>query len=205
MLCHLAAAAAAKDAVGEAGGGGSSSSGGDVNSAALWLLVLGCCCTQWAANLTQLQQQGVKWVHLIKQEQQQQWVRDAEGNMPEVTTSAWCFARVHPLLLNFAHTLQDATAANSSITASLEAAGYDMGPIQQGLDALAALYPDLVQTYAVDAVNERVAGLIGVLEGVGKALSVFAVPNCCNNPSNMSGVNEYCVRKGMHLCWMQGG
>jgi hypothetical protein len=75
-----------------------------------------------------------------------------------------------------------------------------MDPIVRGLEALIACFPDVSQTEGVpDAVvDERVAGLVRVLVSLGEALSMFALPYCCNNPScsNTAGLTEASIVSG---------
>lgn len=93
-------------------------------------------------------------------------------------------------------------AQGGSLHVGLSAAGDDVGPIVQGLEALAVCYSRVVvQTQHVlddSEVVERVSGLIKGLESLGQALSVFAVPHCCNNPRcvNISGLLEASIVSG---------
>jgi hypothetical protein len=70
----------------------------------------------------------------------------------------------------------------------------------QGLEAVAACYPEVAQTEGVPAavVDERVGGLIKALTSVGEVLSMFAVRHCCNNPgcSNTAGLSEASIVSG---------
>jgi hypothetical protein len=87
----------------------------------------------------------------------------------------------------------------SRIATGLIAAGYDMGPVLQGFEALAACYPGVLNAKVPEETAAgNVAGLIKALEAAGSACSVFAVPHCCNNLgcSNVAGVSELFIVSG---------
>jgi hypothetical protein len=86
----------------------------------------------------------------------------------------------------------------SSISAGLTAAGYDMGAVRQGFEAVAACYPGVVNLGGASDASKNVGGLISALEAVGRACSVFAVPHCCNNPgcSNLAAAGELATVSG---------
>jgi hypothetical protein len=69
-----------------------------------------------------------------------------------------------------------------------------MGAVLQSFEALAACYPRAFEA----AGSGNVEVLIGALEAVGRACSVFAVPYFCNNPgcSNLAGTSELSIVSG---------
>jgi hypothetical protein len=175
----------------------------------LWLLVLSRCCLQWAAALQQVQGQGVSRCSQIMQQARQEV---AEGRA--VTGLHASALRIAPWLIEgrasrLSLPEQQAVvtdvvgllAQGSGLNAGLSAAGYDVGPIVQGLEALSVCYSGVVQTECVpgDAeAGQRVGGLIKALDSVGQALSVFAVPHCCNNLQcvDTSGLSEASIVSG---------
>lgn len=164
----------------------------------------GCCCwaaaaLQWAAALQQVGTQGVSWHQAVRQAQQQGCAAAADGTPPSMTAAPWLLSG--PLLLSHSRRIVlDMLGQGSRLNAGLSAAGYDMGPIVQGWEALTAGLPELVQIDGVpDAVvAERGGRLAKMLLSVGQALSVFAVPHCSNKPGclNMSGLTEKGIVSG---------
>jgi hypothetical protein len=101
-----------------------------------------------------------------------------------------------------AHLLSDGEEG-SSLRAGLSEAGYDMGPIVEGFNELRDSQVMEIHGAPTDVVVDRVGGLIRQLVSLGQALSVFAVPHCCNNPwcVNTSGASEKAVVCGVScLC-----
>jgi hypothetical protein len=205
MLCSaltdnqaMSAAGTSSAASSHSGGTGDSS---NERSAALWLLLLGRCCLQWGGELAQLQAEGIDLVQLIRRAQQVALHLAKDGHTIPETSLFICFTGSCPQLLSIAgdaiESLQG--VCSSSSAGQLAAAGYDLGPVLQGIEALAACYPGVVQAEEPgDVFAGRVAGLIKALEAVGRACSVFAVPHCCNNPScsNLAGPTEVSIVSG---------
>jgi hypothetical protein len=146
-------------------------------------------------------------VQVIRQAQQQWLAAVDAGETPDVMTSVVSFCFASPQLLGLAECVITTIEEGSSISAGLTAAGYDMGAVLQGFEAVVACYPGV--TYAEgphvinvdvpsDVVAFRVAGLIQAMEAVGRACSVFAAPHCCNSPicSNLAGPTEVSIVSG---------
>jgi hypothetical protein len=176
------------------------SSGNSHASAPLWLLLLGRCFLLGAEALEQEEAQGRDLVQLLQQAQQLQQLGQTEDSV--LLEELYQFvAGPRSLVRQLADAVLGIVGQGSSLGAELSAAGYDLGPIVQGGEALAACYPGIEELQAVpDAVevSERVDGLIRVLVSVGNALSMFAVPHCCNNPScsNTAGLTEAGIVSG---------
>jgi hypothetical protein len=166
----------------------------------LWLLLAGRCFSHWAAVLQQVELQGGSWAQVIQQVQGGDTRGAVEGSISNSSMGAWVFAGPWPGLKVIADDWLQALGKHSTLCAGLLAPGYDLGPIVQGFETLAACYPEVAQTQGVtDAVvAERVGGLIKALVSLGRALSVFAVPHCCNNPgcANASGMTEKAIVSG---------
>jgi hypothetical protein len=110
-----------------------------------------------------------------------------------------------PIMLRQVFAVQDlecllGDGKSSSLCARLSAAGYDMDGLVKGVTALTASYSRVMQTpcFSDDTVADRVGGLVRQLVSVGQALSVFAVPYCCNNPRcvNTARVSEKAIVSG---------
>lgn len=209
-----------KDApdVGAAGAVGVDGSSGSFGG--LWLLVLGRCCMQWAAALHQVQGQVVSWAQVMQQAQQEA----VEGRV--VTGVEAATLRMAPWLIKgrelrlhlaehraVVTDLIGLLAQGSSLAAGLSAAGYAVGPIVQGLEALSVCYSRVVvQTQHVPAdsdVVERVSGLIKGLEFFGSGAecvccaALLQQPAVCQHQRAVRGKHR--VWQGLHLCRLQGG
>jgi hypothetical protein len=169
--------------------------GGSDGCVPLWLLLLSRCFLQWAAELQQMQEQDTdRVVRLLLRLDLE--LADA-ADCAELATVAWCVTG--PLM-----SLVDAVLAyiseRSSLHAGLSATGYDLGLIVQGFEGLVTCCTELGQWLSIPAVEvpERVAVVIKALVSVGQALSMFAVPHCCNNPScsNTAGLTEASIVSG---------
>jgi hypothetical protein len=159
---------------------------GSSDTVSLWLLLLGRCFLLAAAAL------------------QQVCGREGEGPAAAATAKfvsgglSQLLGEVVPAVLG----LFVEGSSSSSLTAWLSAAGYDTGPIVQGLEALSGCYPELVlELFVPGAVcfeSGRFGRLIEALVSAGQALSMFAVPHCCNNPScsNTVGPKEASIVSG---------
>jgi hypothetical protein len=64
----------------------------------------------------------------------------ASGLLVRLANLSWCFAGGKPQLLRIAEAVSAALGEGSGISAGLTAAGYDMGPVLQGFEAIAAFY-----------------------------------------------------------------
>jgi hypothetical protein len=147
-----------------------------------------------------MQAGGADWAQLIKQARQHQRSA-AVTEAPVVHVVSFCFGggRYGPMLQSLAYSAMYAVRQDGSINAGLTAAGYNMGPLRQGFEALAYCYPQVLQTDRDhDVAAGNVAGLISALEAAGRACDVFAVPHCCNNPgcSNLAGGSELSIVSG---------
>jgi hypothetical protein len=93
-----------------------------------------------------MQAKGADWAQLISQAQQQQQASAGGSEALSVTTLLLCFAdSAHsPKLLSFTDSVVAALREGSSISAGLTAAGYDMGPVLQGSEAITACYPGVL-------------------------------------------------------------
>jgi hypothetical protein len=182
-------------------------------SGGLWLLVLGRCCLQWAAALEQV-------IAADKLNATNGTALLFDGRTP-IRRLGSCLRRRHakhveqPKLfwqLNVMQKLFGWLAwEGRSLRAALSAAGYygmsqlmqgaaGMSPLMKCASALNVSYRKVMQTrYASDEVLVlRVDGLTSELETLGRALSMFAVRFCCNNPRccNTSGLSEKAVVTG---------
>jgi hypothetical protein len=178
---------------------GAASEGGDGHtSAPLWLLLLGRCFLLGAEALAQLAAQGSNQLQVWQQAQQLEQTGEAHIFLLEELSRF--VAGPESLVRQFADAVLGFVGQGSSLGAELSAAGYDLGPIVQGCEVVAACYPEVAQTEGVpDAVvDERFGRLIKALVSVGNALSMFAVPHCCNNPScsNTAGLTEASLVSG---------
>jgi hypothetical protein len=97
--------------------------------------------------------------------------------------------RLH--ILSIADLVVHNSGSVSRISAGLTAAGYDMGAVLHGFEALAAYRPEIHWVAGP-------ASLIKALTVVSNACSVFAVPHCCNNPgcSNLAAAGELATVSG---------
>jgi hypothetical protein len=162
----------------------------------LWLLLLGRCCLRWVADLQKMQEVGTDWVRVWVLLHQQELDADA-ADCAELATVAWC---VTGPLMSLVDCVLDYISEGSSLHAGLSAAGYDLGPIVQGFEGLVTCCTELGQWHGMSAaeLSERVAVVNKALLSVGNALSMFAVPHCCNNPScsNTAGLSEASIVSG---------
>jgi hypothetical protein len=138
-------------------------------SAALWLMLLGRVCLRWAVELRAME----------------------AFSTPRPAASPAAAAGHRPQLLQIADLVMDNFDKGCSISAGLTAAGYDMGSVLQGFEALAACKPDEIRAAGADS-------HIKALTAVGSACSVFAVPHCCNNPGcgNVAQATELSLVSG---------
>jgi hypothetical protein len=172
------------------GADGSPAGGGSSDGCArLWLLVLGRCCLLLAEALQHVGSQRGSWVQVMR-------------DVDDIRFASW-FLKGHPtqlsmFLRDLAKLFSD--VSSSSLSASLLAAGYSLDAIMDGFGALVTCYPELADIEGVPAavVDERVGGLIKALVSLGEALSMFAVPHCCNNPGcrNLGGLSEASIVSG---------
>jgi hypothetical protein len=103
-----------------------------------------------------------------------------------------------PWLLSMAQAVTGALGEGSSISAELTAAGYDMGAVLQGFEAIAACYPGVLRAAEPGDAAGKFGQLVDALQAAGNASSVFAVPHCCNNPlcNELSGPSELSLLSG---------
>jgi hypothetical protein len=154
----------------------------------------------WGAELAQMQSARANWALLVRQAQQQQRQQASAVGSDAVLTTVLtqCFAHSQPFPLMIARKVLSALGDSSSIGAGLAAAGYDIGPVLQAFEDVAACYPGVVQTEGPGDLAGSFAALVKASQAVGRACSVFAVSHCCNNPvcSNMAGASEAAIISG---------
>jgi len=144
------------------------------------LVLIGRCCLQWAKAL---RQSGA--THKLSRQQQQRQAAAGVGTLGQTALRAAVWGLRGP-----ACEVQD-WLVSPGISVQLSVAGYD----PQLLLHVGETFQKGAVGYTLSGVAE---GLVESLEAYGRALTAFAKPGACNNPSccNVSGPSERSVVSG---------